>query len=60
MKTDDPSGNFRSKMMETDFLGCLVNLLQYWSDNAKKSSIKAITALVKFSKLIYYFVLYKD
>jgi hypothetical protein len=59
-KADDPADDFRSKMVETDVLTCLVGLLQDGDAVVRKSSIKAITALAKFGRLIHYFVLCED
>ena len=59
--TDDPTDSFRSRMVETDVLDCLVGLLKDSSDwSIQQSSIKVITALAKSSRLIYHFVLCED
>jgi hypothetical protein len=47
-------------MLEKDVLARLFGLLQDPSWVARWSSIEVITALVKFGRLIYHFVLYKD
>ena len=59
-RTDDSTDSFRSKMVKTDVLDCLVGLLQNQDSEIQQSSVKAITALAKFGRLIYNFVLCKD
>jgi hypothetical protein len=60
VKTDNPADNLRSKMVETDVLAHLVHLLQYEDLEERWSSVKIITALAKFGRLIYHFVLCED
>jgi hypothetical protein len=59
-KTDDPTDNFRFKMVETDALACLVRMRQDENINGHLSSIEVITALAEFGTLIYHFVLCED
>ena len=59
-KTDDPADNFRSEIVESDVLVHLVDLLQYQNSDECQLSIKAITTLAKFGRLIYQFALCKD
>jgi hypothetical protein len=47
-------------MVETDVFAYLVGLLQDGDASVHWSSIKAITALAKFGRLIYHFVVCED
>jgi hypothetical protein len=60
MKTDNLADNFRSKMVETDVLACLVGQLQVKTAGPPQPSINVISALAKFGRLIYHFVLCED
>ena len=56
--SDNPADDFRSKMLETDIIDCLLGLLQDQDGDKQQSSIKAITVLSKFGRLtLYHFVL---
>jgi hypothetical protein len=57
VRTDDPADDFRYIMVETNVLTRLVGLLQDKDSDVRQSAIEAITALAKFGKLIYHFVL---
>ena len=47
-------------MVEPDFFTCLFDLLQSPDWGARQSSVEVITALAKFGRLIYHFVLCND
>jgi hypothetical protein len=59
-KAEDLADGFRSKMVEADILACLVGLLQDGVATVRITSIKAITALAEFGRLIYHFLLCED
>jgi hypothetical protein len=60
VKTDDPADDFRSKMVETDFLARVVGFLQDQDSDVCVSSIGVIIGLAEFGTLINYFVLCGD
>ena len=51
-RTDDPVDDFRSKMIETDLLTHLLDLLQHRDLEVQGLSIKIIIALAKFGRLM--------
>ena len=59
MKADDLADNFHSKMVEKKIIARLVGLLQDQAFGVRQSSIKAITALATFGRLIYHLVLHE-
>jgi HEAT repeat protein len=59
-RTDNPADDFCSKMVEVDVLARLFDVLQDEDKYVNQSAIKVITALAKFGRLIYHFVLCKD
>ena len=59
-RTDDPADDFRSKMMETNILACLVDLLRSKVSDVSQLSIDAIAALAKFGRLTSHFLLCKS
>jgi hypothetical protein len=59
VETDDPEDDSRFKI-EIDVLIRLVGLLQNVNIGVRRAAMEAITAMSKFSRLIYHFVLCKD
>jgi hypothetical protein len=60
VRTNDSADDFRSKMVETDVVSRIFGLIQDSGWGTRWSPVKAIAALGKFGRLIYYFVLCKD
>ena len=52
VRADDPADDIRSKMVEIDVVARLVGLLQDRHSYGHQSSIKVITTLAKFGRLI--------
>lgn len=44
-------------MLETHVLDCLIGVLKGEDEDVQQSSMKALTALAKFGRLIFHFVL---
>ena len=52
--------DFRSKMVETDTLACLLDLVKDHDSDVRRLSVNAITTLAEFSGFPYHFVLCKE
>ena len=57
-RTNDPTDDFRSQMLETDVLSRLLGLLQDQGLDVRQSSTEAITTFAMFGRLMYQFVLW--
>lgn len=58
--SDDPADNLRSKMVKTAICSYLVGFLQDGNLDIQLSSIKAITTLATFGRLMHLFGLCED